>query len=584
MSTTLRTALIGIVLILLGGFLANRIQTVSGEVDVSTVRFAGNNGLVTHARLYVPNGVTNDNPAPGIVAIHGYINSNETQSGFAIEFARRGYVVLAPDQTGHGYSDPPAFANGFGGIDALNYMRTLPFVDTDNIGLEGHSMGGWSSLIAASILPDGYKSIVIEGSSTGTFGAPEGTAEWPRNVAVVFSKYDEFSQLMWGVEVPTDIRSTDKLKMLFNTDETVEPGKVYGDIAAGTARVLYQPPVTHPGDHLSTVAIGHAIDWFDRTLEGGQPIPASDQIWMWKELGTLLALIGMVLLIPALVPGLASTAPFKSLQGSPAEPKPIVGGGWWIGALVFMALPVVTLFPFKGLSEAWGWPASAWFPQNITTQVMVWALGVGIISLALFIAWHALLNRKTGATAQHYGLATRQGFSLSLVVRSLGLALAVVGVLYGSLVATAYLFDTDYRFWVFAIKPLSALQLRIALVYAVPLCLFFTVVALLLHGQLRQRDWSFGRELFVNWVLLMGGYAVLLIVQYTPLFLGGSMTIASEPLWTIIAFQFLPLMTIAALVFTVAYRTTGTIYTGAFINGLLVTGIVVASQATHYAF
>ncbi len=584
MSTTLRTALIGIVLILLGGFLANRIQTVSGEVDVSTVRFAGNNGLVTHARLYVPNGVTNDNPAPGIVAIHGYINSNETQSGFAIEFARRGYVVLAPDQTGHGYSDPPAFANGFGGIDALNYMRTLPFVDTDNIGLEGHSMGGWSSLIAASILPDGYKSIVIEGSSTGTFGAPEGTAEWPRNVAVVFSQFDEFSQLMWGVEFPTDIRNTDKLKTLFNTDETVEPGKVYGDIEAGTARILYQPPVTHPGDHLSTVAIGHAIDWFDRTLEGGQSIPASDQIWMWKELGTLLALIGMVLLIPALVPGLAKTAPFQSLQGLPADPKPIVGGGWWLGALVFMALPVVTLFPFKGLSEAWGWPASAWFPQNITTQVMVWALGVGIISLALFIAWHALLNRKNEATAQHYGLATSQGFSLSLVGRSLGLALAVVGVLYGSLVATAYLFDTDYRFWVFAIKPLSALQLRIALVYAVPLCLFFTVVALLLHGQLRQKDWSFGRELFINWVLLMGGYAVLLIVQYTPLFLGGSMTIASEPLWTIIAFQLLPLMTIAALVFTVAYRTTGTVYTGAFINGLLVTGIVVASQATHYAF
>lgn len=584
MSTTLKTALIGIVLILLGGFLANRIQTVSGEVDVSTVRFAGNNGLVTHARLYVPNGVTNDNPAPGIVAIHGYINSNETQSGFAIEFARRGYVVLAPDQTGHGYSDSPAFANGFGGIDALNYMRTLPFVDTDNIGLEGHSMGGWSSLVAASILPDGYKSIVIEGSSTGTFGAPEGTAEWPRNVAVVFSKYDEFSQLMWGVEVPTDIRSTDKLKTLFNTDETVEPGKVYGDIAAGTARVLYQPPVTHPGDHLSTVAIGHAIDWFDRTLEGGQPIPASDQIWIWKELGTLLALIGMVLLIPAVIPALAKTAPFHSLQGTPAEPKPIVGGGWWIGALVFMALPVITLFPFKGFSEAWGWQASAWLPQNITTQVMVWAIGVGLISLILFLAWHLVLNRKAGATAEHYGLAGPDGFSLALVVKSFGLALAVVGLLYLSLVITAYLFDTDYRFWVFAMKPLSALHLRIALSYFIPFCLFFTVVAVLLHGQLRQRDWRFGKELFVNWVLLMGGYAVLLIVQYTPLFLGGSMTIASEPLWTIVAFQFLPLMTIAALVFTVAYRATGTVYTGAFINGLLVTGIVVASQATHYAF
>lgn len=584
MSVNLRTTLLGIALILLGGFLANQIQTVSGEVDVSTVRFAGNDGIITHARLYVPKGVNNDNPAPGIVATHGYINSNETQSGFAIEFARRGYVVLAPDQTGHGYSGPPAFANGFGGIDTLTYIRTLPFVDTDNIGLEGHSMGGWASLIAAAVIPDGYRSVVIQGSSTGTFGAPEGTATWPRNLAVVYSKFDEFSQLMWGVEVPSDITGTDKLKTLFNTDETVEPGRLYGDIEAGTARILHQPAVNHPGNHLSTESIGYAIDWFDRTLEGGQPIPASNQIWYWKELGTLMALIGMVLLIPALIHGLAKAAPFRTLVASPNEPKPIPGKSWWIGAVVFMALPVVTFFPFKGLSETWGWTASALLPQNLTTQLMVWALGVGLIAFILFVAWHLVLNRKTGATAVHYGLAGADGFSPTLVLRSFGLALAVVGVLYASLLATAYLFNTDYHFWVFAIKPLNALHLRIALSYIIPFCLFFTVVAVILHGQLRQRDWSFRRELLINWGLLMAGFVGLLVVQYTPLLLGGSMTFASEPLWTIIAFQFIPLMTIAALVFTVAYRTTGTIYTGAFINGLLVTGVVVAGQATHYAF
>ncbi|GGX38935.1 alpha/beta hydrolase family protein [Saccharospirillum salsuginis] len=584
MSFNPRTLLLGLALIVVGGFLANQIQTSSGDVDVSTVRFAGNNGVVTHARLYVPDGVSNENPAPGIVAIHGYINSNETQSGFAIEFARRGYVVLAPDQTGHGYSDPPAFANGFGGMDALAYMRTLPFVDADNIGLEGHSMGGWSSLIAASVMPDGYQSIVIEGSSTGTFGAPEGTPTWPRNVAVVFSKYDEFSQLMWGVEVPSDITGTDKLKTLFNTDELVEPGRLYGDIDAGTARILYQPPVTHPGDHLSTRAIGHAIDWFDRTLEGGEPLPAENQVWMWKELGTLLSLIGMVILIPSVITGLVHSAPFRLITGTPATPKSLTGGGWWLGAAVFIALPVVTLFPFKGLSEAWGWSASAWLPQNITTQVMVWAVGVGIVAAILFALWHVLLNKKAGATARDYGLADAAGFSPALILKSLGLALAVVGVLYSLLLATVYLFDTDFRFWVFAMKPLSALQLRIALSYVVPFCLFFTVVAVLLHGQLRQSHWSFRRELFVNWILLVIGYVLLLLFQYIPLFLGGSMTIASEPLWTIIAFQFLPLMTIAAIVFTVAYRATGTVYTGAFINGLLVTGIVVASQATHYGF
>ena len=126
-------------------------------------------------------------PAPGILAVHGYINSRETQDGFAIEFARRGYVVLALDQTGHGYSAPPAFANGFGGPDGLTYLRSLPFVDKANIGLEGHSMGGWTVLAAATAMPNDYKSMVLEGSSTGKPFAADGTPSWPRNAALVFA-------------------------------------------------------------------------------------------------------------------------------------------------------------------------------------------------------------------------------------------------------------------------------------------------------------------------------------------------------------------------------------------------------------
>ncbi len=58
----------------------------------------------------------------------------------------------------------------------------------------------------------------------------------------------------------------------------------------------------------------------------------------------------------------------------------------------------------------------------------------------------------------------------------------------------------------------------------------------------------------------------------------------AEPLWTIIAFQFLPIMTIVGLVSTFFYRRTGHVYVGAFASGILVTWIVVASQAIHFAY
>src|ERR1700760_3875044 len=222
-------AIIGVVLMLAGGLLAHLTQT-SGGIRISDIRFTGAKGNTMSALLYVPPNATAQTPAPGILAVHGYINSHETRGGFAMDWPRRGYVVLALDQTGHGYSDPPAFANGFGGPDGLAHLRSLDFVDKANIGLEGHSMGGWTILAAAAAMPNDYKSMVLEGSSTGKPFAAEGTANWPRNVALVFAQYEEFSTLMWGVERARDVTQSPKLWAMFGTQGPVEPGKVYGDV------------------------------------------------------------------------------------------------------------------------------------------------------------------------------------------------------------------------------------------------------------------------------------------------------------------------------------------------------------------
>ena len=104
MTTNVRLAVIGWILVLSGGWLAHAVQT-SGGIVIDDVRIELGDGKRLSALLYRPPDATAQHPAPGILAVHGYINSRETQSGFAIEFARRGYVVLAIDQTGHGFSE-----------------------------------------------------------------------------------------------------------------------------------------------------------------------------------------------------------------------------------------------------------------------------------------------------------------------------------------------------------------------------------------------------------------------------------------------------------------------------------------------
>ncbi len=574
--------LFSLVLVFFGGLLAWNVQTAGGSIDIKDVRFVGTNGTLMSGLLYVPEGVTAEDPAPGILAVHGYINTRETHAAYAIEFARRGYVVLALDQIGHGYSDPPAFANGFGGPDALTYLRSLDIVDTANIGLEGHSMGGWTVLAAAATFPDDYTSINIQGSSTGAPFAQEGTDEWPRNFALTFSTWDEFSLLMWGTETATEIAETDKLKTVFGVEEIVE-GEVYGSIDEGTARVLYQPVTTHPGDHLNSAAVATAIGWMQMTLDGGADLDPNNQVWMWNEIGRLIALIGMVLAVLAFGTILLDTAIFESIVQPLPEAKAITGTMRYVSYALTIFVPVLTYFWFQLTVRPVILPVeTALFPQNETTKIMVWAVGNGGITLVLFLIWHFRANREAGAA--NYGL----GLAFPNILKSIVAAIIILGFGYALVARSDQWFKTDFRFCVVAVKLLSGLQLRIFFSYLPFFLFFFVVASVALHGQLRMTAadgtpvpvW---RAMLANVGLLVIGFIVLLAIQYIPLLNGSSLPLGN-PLETIVAIQFVPLLTIAGLWMTWFFRKTGTIYVGAFTAASFIVWVIVAGQATHFAF
>jgi len=571
-----------LIIILISSVIAGITQTAGGEVEIHDLGFSGSNGKRISALLYVPETASEENPAPGILAIHGYINSRETQSGFAIEFSRRGHVVLAIDQTGHGYSSPPAFAGGFGGPDALNYLRSLPFVDKNRIGLEGHSMGRWAVLMAAQSYPNAYQAMVLEGSSTGTLGSPAGTPDFPRNLGLVFSRFDEFSEFMWGSATAPGIKETDKLKTLFGVDQTVQTEALYGDLDKGTARKLYMPAVTHPGDHLSTRAIGHAIDWFQKSIGYETDLLPGDQIWYYKEFATLVCLVFLAVLVFPLSRYLLSTTWFRDLkQYAPILPQE-TGLQLSISILLMTALPIVTFFKF----QAWGnqlLPANAVWPQDITNGIMIWALGNALITLILL----AIKYRGSGSLKYLTGLGEADSVYNALI-KPFTLAFIINLVLYALLALADGWFKIDFRFWVVALKLLSLDQAISFLAYLPAFMLFFVVLSSALH---RQLDWrkesgvplSLTGSMLRNMAVLAGGFVLLLTVQYLPLFSGKTMLLADQPLLTIVAIQFVPLLCFVAAVSTWLYSLTGRIYAGAFFNSIFVTGYMVAGQATHFA-
>ena len=186
---------------------AHGIQTDHGNVTVSMGNINTNLGNLEY-KLYVPSTATAENPAPGVLLLHGYQNDHETSAAYAIELARRGVVVMALDEYGHGGTTIGLLNRGYvnqrvkvnfgeerkedgtftsvsgparyklmmnfsnlsffdekyskdadgnsitdsscGGTAAYAVLAAMDCVDPGRLGVSGHSMGTWSSWSVAA--------------------------------------------------------------------------------------------------------------------------------------------------------------------------------------------------------------------------------------------------------------------------------------------------------------------------------------------------------------------------------------------------------------------------------------------------
>ncbi len=548
-------------LILGGSFLAHAVQTAGGTT-VTEVRIPAGQGVSVSGLLYTPANATAATPAPGILVSHGYINTREMQSGFAIELSRRGYVVLSMDMTGHGYSGGVVGTADYGGPAALAYLKALPVVDKAAIGLEGHSMGGSPILAAAAGDPDGYRAIVLEGSAPGLLGAKAPAN--PKNLAVVFGQYDEFAGLMWGVPKGSEVEQSKTLAKLFGVAGPVLEDHIYGDIAAGSARTLFNPPITHPWEHFSAAGIGGAVGWFQKTIPAPTAKPVSDQVWLWKEVGTLIGFVGLVGLILSTFDLLLSLPPFAGLNQPGQAMVDRRDGRWWLSLAITAALPAITYLPLMKVGQLF-FPMAV-FPQWVQNQLLVWALGTALISLLISL----ILRRGKPAFTNRWAL-------------SAGAALATMAVAYLSLVIVDAMFKVDYRFWVLGLKPLSVGRAAELPAYLVAWTGFFLITLRSLAITLPVRGEGLLTSVIWGKVAMAMGFFGLVVWQYAPLFATGLLATPTEPLNVIVAIQFVPLLGVIGIIGVFTWRRTNSYVPGALICALLISWYVTSGTANHWA-
>ena len=566
-----------LVLMIGGGLLAGFINSGAGAATVIEVVIKDPPGFEISAYLYLPKGVTPKMPAPGILVVHGLNNEKKYMANTALEFARRGYVVLSMDQPGHGRSSGANGDNGGGAVGALNYLRKLPMVDKDNIGLIGMSQGGFlSTTNAAFLVPDGYKSIFYMDSEVNAPGSFDlSRAEGLKNAAFSIGSVSELAVMIFvskGTEAPV----SPVLQPVFGTKDPIEIGKVYGSIADGTARILYQPWGTHPGSTDSAASIGQAIEWMQKTLKGGTGLAPSRQIWPWKFWGSTLALLGAFLFLFPMGSLLLKTEYFKSLVQEVPPFHGIKGAGWWGGAALATAIgPLLYVSVWKKMFfTPWINPNGLW-PQTFTNVILVWGLIVAAITVVIILLTHFFITKKQGATLASYGLCDPgRGIDWGKVWKSLLLAACAVLPVYLIVAFFEAFFKVDFRLWIISLMPMSPERFQAYLGYLIPYCIVYASQAVLLAGLLRVREGkaSVGMEMLTNSIVLVLGAVIWLLLLYGPLFAGGKIIYASDPIGVTAAgmggIYYIPLLLfwpLAASLYTYFFRKTGRVFVGVFI-------------------
>ena len=586
---------IALVICLISSLGAHFFQTDFGAVTYHDLTIDAPSGHKLDAMLLVPNTATAENPAPAIVVSHGWYNNREMQDLNYVEYARRGYVVIAISMYGHGDSEIiPANTwwqdenNANGLYDAVKYVAELPYVDASRIGVTGHSNGALAcreavlqdeeGLIAAALL---VSNDAVYYDENGNFYNQFGS----RDAGIIACQYDEFFHRVNGA-APRDYMKqvTAQSFLHFGADpaglEVREAEVFYQQEVDGESaiRTVFNPAIIHPWAHFSAECVAFGAKFFDAAL--GQPIAMepTDQIWQWKAAFNALGIVGFFMFVLYAAICLLEVPFFKSLKAEgevlPAPARVGKARGYYIRSNIWATVYSIITF-FLAFVLGYAILRLPFLNQEASRCIGFWCVFTGLLTLSQM----KKSRKKFGADPVSMG--SRPGWGV--IAKSAALAMLAVAAGFAIVYISDAVLLTDYRLWCFA--TIRAFDLRhlgmvlkflpLWLLYYIPLSVSTNCYNYVDMGGCKWK--SVMMTMF--WVALAP--AIMIVAQYAVFFTTGYMiTEMITGIAVIWLFPIIVILPLSAFICHKIYLKTRNPYIGGIIMGLIACILTVTNTLT----
>jgi dipeptidyl aminopeptidase/acylaminoacyl peptidase len=251
------------------------------------------------AYLYRPRGLAPGATAPGLLWIHGGPTaqfSDNLQRDVQF-FAMRGYAVLLPNirgSSGYGKAFEDANNRCWGRCDlkdvlaGVEFLRTLPEVRADRMGITGSSYGGYMSLAAPTFAPSVFQAAVAAsayGDWIHTYREQE-----TRHLKLMDYEFGPFATSQDVYRRSSPIYELERLQtpiMLVHGAATRIPRSEASRLFADRMEMLYKPFVykTYPNENYYVSGRANVMQmledmraFLDQHLKDGAPPARSEQV------------------------------------------------------------------------------------------------------------------------------------------------------------------------------------------------------------------------------------------------------------------------------------------------------------------